>query len=192
MENQSPILSVKPIFIFWQEVASQLLLLLPLSLFGSTLLFRINHPVEPLLILLGLVIGFFLYLQQKKEWSDRVQYDFYDDYFTLTQNKFFSKAKVTVKVQYTELSKLWISNNYFEKPLELATISIKRGEIPWYYYLSYTYNCEKVLLYPYFFRPYLSMIFYYGLDPNQLKLLDISNIPNAKEVYALLTEKTSQ
>jgi hypothetical protein len=194
MENQSPILSVKPQFLFGQEVLSQLFLIFIVGVYVSMISIA-THKIPSFVLVLvptAFMIGFFIYCKLTELIVKNTEYTFYDTYLTITHKRSSLVTAQSISIDYDEISAVKISHNVFEKPVNLGSIAFKRGSMSWSYYLTFTYGCQKIMLYPYYFRPYLSMAFYYGLDLNKRKLLELSNIPHSQEVYALLTEKTQR
>jgi hypothetical protein len=191
MENQSPILSVKPEFLFWQEVASQWILIFIVCVLITI---SVSYRGVGLMILpaIALIIGFFIYCEQKKLLVAGTYYLFFEDYLVIHYNNSGFVRNQSITIEYREISKLSITQNIFEESLKLCSIPFKRGSTPWYFSFTNTYSYQKMVLYPYYYRPYLSMWFYFSQDLSKCQLWELSNIPQAKEVYALLTEKTQR
>ncbi len=132
MENQSPILSVKPKFLIGQEVGSQLILMF-ISVIDLWIAYEIKQWVF-LLPSIAFSVGFLFYLKAKKQWVESIHLDFYDDYFIISNQACFLKSAETTQVSYQELSKVKLTTNGFEEEDQLGTISFKKGKTPWHFY----------------------------------------------------------
>jgi hypothetical protein len=194
MENNldTPLLTVKPQFLFWQEVVSQLFLIFIVGVYVSMVCIA-THKIPSFFLVIvptAFMIGFFIYCKLTELIVKNTEYTFYDTYLTITHKRSSLVTAQSISIDYDEISAVKISHNVFETPFNLGSIAFKRGSMSWYYYLTFDYGCQKIMLYPYYLRPYFSMAFYYGLNLNKRKFIELSNIPHSQEVYALLQEKT--
>ena len=58
--------------------------------------------------------------------------------------------------------------------------------------ISYSYQHQKVVNYPYYFQVYLGLLPYLSLPFSKLSLWQLANLPRAQAIYQLLTEKTQR
>ena len=210
MENQSPILSVKPNFFLLPELLVQLPFLLFFTVwaggfFGgfSIVLLSIFFPttqsnmgqIAPFFFgfwgLLGGPLGLFFYLYTKKKRLQKTIYEFYDDHLLITQVTDDTNKQKVIQFEYAKIAKIAIYSNEFQKSEELGSVCFS-DKTSFHYVIQNLYWAYPLWMQDVSPNPYwIEMLFPLEVLLH-MKRITLSNIPNAKEVYALLTEKTSQ
>jgi hypothetical protein len=178
---------VQPTFSGWQELVPQLLVSIPLLLWCV----MVYHHI-PTIVPVGLLLlhgsGIVGYLFWKKALVQQTAYTFYETYCTIQTGSVWLKSAETAVLPYVEISA--VKHTQWEAVQGLGIIAIKKPIKQWQYYLSWEYGYQKILLYPWVLRPYLSMLPYYTLVPSQKRVyLEFANIPNSKEIYQWMVDK---
>lgn len=218
MENQSPILSVKPNFFLLPELLVQLPFLLFFTVwtggfFGgfSIVLLSIFFPttqsnmgqIAPFFFgfwgLLGGPLGLFFYLYTKKKRLQKTIYEFYDDHLLITQVTDDTNKQKVIQIDYTNITEIATYSQWFQKSQALGSVCFTEKTSLFYsmqkLYSAYyppMYSDYTLLIVDTLPDPYLTEWLFLLKPLFKHSRIKLSNIPNAKEVYALLTEKTSQ
>lgn len=210
MENQSPILSVKPKFLLLPELLVQLPFLLFFTVwaggfFGgfSIVLLSIFFPttqsnmeqIAPFLFgfwgLLGGPLGLYFYLYTKKNRLEKTIYEFYDDHLLIAQVTNDASKQKVIQFNYATITKIAIYSHWFQKSEELGSVCFSDKHSFYYgmqnFYWSYPLWMADAVPNPYWIElilPLKALL--------HMKRIELGSILNAKEVYALLTEKTQR
>jgi hypothetical protein len=180
---------VHPTFSGWQELVPQLLVSIPILLW-CVIVYHHIPTIVPVGLLLLHGSGIVGYLFWKKALVQQTTYTFYETYCTLQTGSVWLKPAETAVLPYTEMGTVKYTHTQWETAQGLGTIAVKKPIKQWLHYFTSEYGHQRILLYPWFLRPYLSMLPYYTLIPSQKRVyLEFANIPNSKEIYQFMADK---